>query len=374
MIFNKKETPFKMDRRKFTKNAALGLLGLQTLSSLGAEKLFFKTSRIPLGLCNHSLKSLKLNGKQLLQHAIDNKFDSVLFNSISIFKSLEAEYLTQIKNLADKNNISLYIGVGSISEKSKLFRDTYGTPKEKLIEGIRVAKLLGSPTVSCMIGSTYDRYAVGGIRPHMDSVIKVMQSVRKEVLEAGIKIAFENHAGDLRNDEVIEVVEKSGTDIVGILFDPANSVWALENPMESLELFKNYIVCTSIRDIEVWETETGAAYQCKAVGEGMLDFKKYVKVISKSCPGLPLHIETISNSPKDLPFETSDFMKGFPEVSERDLNKFRKFASKGEVQEVVTPEKKDKASKKAFKIKLEKEELQKSIDYLRKNCDVGLKL
>ena len=362
-----------MNRRKFTRNLTFGVLGIQTVHAFSCESLLFKPSKIPLGLCNHALKTMKLNGKQLLQYAIDNKFDSVLFNSISIFKSLEASYLAEIKTLSDKNNITLFIGVGSISEKSKIFKGTYESPKESLLEGIRVAKLLGSPTVSCMIGSTNDRFTEGGIRPHMESVIKVMQSVRKEVLEAGVKIAFENHAGDLRNDEVIEVITRTGVDIVGILFDPANAVWALEDPMESLDVFKDYIVCTSIRDVEIWKTDTGAAYQCKAVGEGMLDFKKYAKIISKSCPGLPLHIETISNRTTDLPFETSDFMKGFPELSQKDLEKFIKCASQGEFQGVLEPKNNDRASKKAFNIKLEQQELQKSIDYLRKNCNVGLK-
>ena len=362
-----------MNRRKFTKNIALGVLGLQTLNSFGAEDIIFKSSKIPLGLCNHSIKSLKYNGKQILEYAIENKYDSVLFNSISIFESLEADYLKEIKALADKNSITLYIGVGSISEKSKLFKDTYGSPREKLLEGIRVAKLLGSPTVSCMIGSTYDRMEEGGIRPHMESVIKVMQSVKKEFLDAGLKIAFENHAGDLRNSEMLEVIKKAGTDYVGILFDPANAVWALENPMESLELFKDYIVCTSVRDIQVWTTDTGAAYQCMAIGEGILDFKKYAKIIAKHCPGVPLHVESISNSTKDLPFETAEFMKGFPEMTEKELSKFKKYASKGTPQKVIKPKKKDKASKKAFKIKIEKEELLKSVAYLRENCNVGLK-
>ena len=364
-----------MNRRNFTITVGLAAIGIQTYaasSSLNVLNEFInKSDRIPLGLCNHSLRSSKLNARQLIQYAIENQLDSVMLNTLNPIQSTEESHLLQLRKLADSHNVSLYIGAGSISEDTKAYKGTYGSPKGVLIEGIRVAKILGSPTVACRIGNIKDRYHKDGINGHMKAVTEVMKSAREEALAAGIKFAIENHAGDLRADEILEIVKETGTDICGILYDPANAVWVMEDPMETLQKLKKHILCTSVRDVVIWETEDGAKYQCKAVGEGILDFKKYAKVMAKNCPGVPIHVESISNSAINIPFKTAAFLEGFPEVTQEEIDNFSKLASRGKPQDIISP--KNGESKKEFDIKLQEQELQKSFSYLRNHCKTGLK-
>jgi sugar phosphate isomerase/epimerase len=315
---------------------------------------------------------MKLNAQQLIEYAIEYKLDSVLINTLKPFKSLEKTHLLKLKEMADKNNISLYIGAGSISEESNSYKNTYGSAKDLLLEGIRVASILGSPIVGCRIGNIKDRYQPGGIKAHMKAVINVMRSLRKEALEAGVLFAMENHAGDLRVEEILEIIEETGTDIAGILYDPANAVWAMEDPMESLQRLKKHILCTSVRDVMIWESKEGAIFQGMAIGEGMMNFRKYAEIMAKSCPGVPLHVETISNSARPIPFKTDEFLKGWPEVSQSKINEFARLASKGRALELLTPE--EGISKRDFDIRLQQSELQKSFDYLRNHCNAGLKV
>ncbi len=365
-----------MDRRKFTKITGLGLIGIQSYALLAQssaiDAALSGTSRISLGLCNHSLRSMKLNAQQLIEYAIEHKLDSVLINTLPIFRSLEKDHLLKLKNLADKNEISIYIGAGSISENSTSFKGIYGSARESLLEGIRVASIIGSPVVGCRIGNIKDRYQPGGIQAHMKVVIEVMSSLRKEALDAGIMFAMENHAGDLRVEEILEIIEETGTDISGILYDPANAVWAMENPMESLQRLKKHILCTSVRDVMIWESKEGAIFQGMAIGDGMMNYKKYAEIMAKSCPGVPLHVETISNSARPIPFKTDEFLKGWPEVSQSKINEFARLASKGRALELLTPE--EGISKRDFDIALQQSELQKSFDYLRNHCNAGLKV
>lgn len=365
-----------MNRRNFTKTIGLGVIGIQAYATSSSEELFKlnlnESKRVPLGLCNHSLRSRRLNVQQLIEYAIEHHLDSVMLNTLNPFQSLEETHLIHLKQLADGHNISLYVGIGSISEDTKAYKNLFGSPKGSLIEGIRVAKILGSPTVACRIGNIEDRYHKHGIKGHMKVVTEVMQSAKKEALDAGIKFAIENHAGDLRAEEILEVVENTGTDICGILFDPANATWVLEDPMETLDKLKEHILCTSVRDVVVWETKDGAKYQCKAIGEGMLDFEKYAKVLAKNCPGVPIHVESISNVNIELPFRTLEFMKGFPDLNEAAIKKFTKLAQKGKHQGILSP--RSGESKRDFEIILQEQELQKSFTYLRKNCNAGLKV
>ncbi|WP_319589334.1 TIM barrel protein [uncultured Draconibacterium sp.] len=359
-----------MKRRKFAKNIALGVMAIQALPSL-ATNLKSSISRIPIGLCNHSLRSMRLDAQQLIQYAIDQKLDSVLLNTFQPFKSLDKKYLSDLRKLANSNGVSIYTGVGSISKYSTKFSDKYGSAEELLTEGLRVAKAVGSPVVGVRIGMIDDRFTEGGIEVHMEEVIRVMKLLRSQVSDAGVKLAFENHAGDLRIKELLTIINETGTDICGALFDPANAVWAMEDPMKALQNLGANIICTSVRDVQVWETKEGAISQGMAIGDGMLDFKRYSKTMAELCPGVPLHIETISNSAQQIPFQNPDFWKGFSGLSMDNIADFIRFIKRGTPQLIIKPPTGN--NKREFDIELQQTELLKSFKYLRAICNIGLK-
>ncbi len=365
-----------MERRNFTKIAGFGLLAMHSLPGFAIAEILNKNSvnnpKIPLGLCNHSLRSLRLNAQQLIEYAIKQKLDSVLFNTFEPFENLETPYLSSLREMAKKNGISIYIGVGSISEKSKSFTAKYGNAEVLLAEGIRVAKTVGSPIVGCRIGSMDDRYMDGGIEAHIGAVTQTMKSLRQQALDSGIKFAFENHMGDLRSNELLDLIHETGTDSCGALFDPANALWAMEDPMKALKVLGSTIVCTSIRDVAIWQTEQGATFQGMAIGKGFLDFPDYSKTMAELCPGIPLHIETISNSAREIPFLKPEFWKGYPNLKASEINDFLNLVWKGKPIELEKPP--SGTSQKEFDIKLQQSELLESIEFLRKNCNCGLKM
>ena len=100
-----------MNRRNFTKTMGLAAIGIQSFAASHSEGLFEvnlnKSKRVPLGLCNHSLRSSKLNVQQLIEYAIESKLDSVLINNLPPFHSLETAHLLKLKELASNNNITL---------------------------------------------------------------------------------------------------------------------------------------------------------------------------------------------------------------------------------------------------------------------------
>jgi len=364
-----------MQRREFTKIAGLGLLAMQsfpTFASGEMQKINLPVDAgIPLGLCNHSLRGMKLNARQLIEYAIEQKLDSVLLNTFQPFESLESSYLSGLSKMAKANGISIYTGAGSISERSVVFSSKYGSAESLLIEGIRVASATGSPIVGCRIGAMEDRYMDGGIGSHIEAVIKVMKSCRTRTLDAGIKFAFENHAGDLRSHELLGLIEDTGTDICGALFDPANALWAMEDPMQSLKVLGKTIICTSVRDVTVWETEEGAIFQGMAIGKGIMDYPLYSQTLAGLCPGVPLHVETISNSARPIPFLKTEFWKGFPDLSAAEIIGFLRLARMGKPIGIIKPP--DGIDQKKFDIGFQQLEFKSSIEYLRKNCHAGLK-
>lgn len=365
-----------MKRREFARNAALGLLAVHTFPVCAWTEnnsiSFTNNLKVPLGMCNHSLRSLKLNAHQLIQYAIEQKLDSILLNTFQPFTSLETDYLIDLGKLAKENQVSIYIGVGSISEMASAFSKEYDNAEILLKEGIRVASLVGSPIVGCRIGNIGDRFTDGGIEAHIESVIKVMKKMGPLAQDARVKFAFENHAGDLRSTELLELINETGTTICGAIYDPANALWAMEDPMEALKILGSNIICTSIRDVSVWETENGATFQCMAIGEGLINYQLYSKTMSELCPGVPLHIETISNSQIEIPYLTPEFWKGFSNLSAKNLMPFLKLVRKGKPLSIIEPV--TGKELKAFDKEMQKSELLKSIRYLKETCEVGIKV
>lgn len=359
-----------MKRRHFAKYIGAGLLATYSHQLFGRTGFpSDNTTKVPIGLCNHSLRSMQLNATQLIEYAIKHKLDSVLFNNFQPFENLDEFYLTELRKLAQSANVSIYIGAGNISEKSPGFSDKYGTAKELLKEGIRVAGLIGSPIVGCRIGSIEDRYSEGGIEAHIEAVVKVMKLLRQQALDARIKFAFENHAGDLRTSELLKLIRETGTDICGALFDPANAVWAMEDPMVALDNLGSAIICTSVRDVQAWETKDGATFQGTAIGDGLLDFRLYAKMMAERNPGVPVHIETISNSARPVPFLKSEFWKGFPNLRAVEIVDFLKFIKKGRPLKIIKPP--SGVTQKDFDIELQQSEFLKSVNYLRNCCSAG---
>jgi sugar phosphate isomerase/epimerase len=312
---------------------------------------------------------MSLNARQLVEFASAHKLDSVLLNTFHPFESLETSHLSSLSKLAKASGVSIYVGVGSISEKSTSFSQAYGDAEALLTEGIRVASEVGSPVVGCRIGSMEDRYAEGGIEAHMEAVISLMRSARDQALDAGVKFAFENHCGDLRSRELLSLIQETGTDICGALFDPANALWAMEDPMQALKVLDSSIICTSVRDVKIWESEEGAIFQGTAIGEGLINFQLFIETLSRVSPGVPLHVETISNSAQSIPFLKPGFWKGYPDLSASEFLEFLKLVKAGSPMELTLPP--EGTTQKEYDIKLQQSELLRSLDFLRERSHIN---
>jgi len=361
-----------MNRRDFTAKATIGMLGIPVISKGWRNDQLFNShvadKYVPLGMDAHAISMMGWKAKQLIEYAIELNMDSILFNALSYFDNLDEDYLMALHHHLEANNMRFHFGVGSLSINSPSYSPKFGVPKELILKGLRVARIFNSTSVNCKIGSIADRYTDGGIEARMDEIINELRGMRSQIQDAGVKFAVENHAGDMRSEEVLSIVEAVGTDVCGVMLDPGNSVWAMENPMHQLEKLGKHVLCTSVRDYKIWESEKGATFQWTALGEGSMDFQHYTKRMMELCPEVPLHIETVSNRQNEIPFLQENFWVGYPDLKAADLLEFYQMIRKGEPIGIVSPP--EGVDIKIFAQDLQKKELQKSIDYLRQNCEL----
>lgn len=290
-----------------------------------------------LGLDNYALRSLGWKAGQILDHAATLPLDAVVFSDFDVYESLADDQLRDLKRRADDLGLALYAGMLSICPSSVIFDPRRGTAEEQLRLCLHIAKLLGSPVARCVLGKVEDRRSPGGIAARIAETLAVLRAVRSEALDAGIKIAVENHAGDMNSTELLELIDSAGRDFVGATLDTGNALWALEEPLDALETLGPVTVCTGIRDSHLWETPEGATLQWTSVGTGLVDWTAFFRCFAELCPQAPVIIETISGRPIFLPMLRDFFWDAYPRATPQTMSKMLRLARAGEPREPFNP-------------------------------------
>ena len=290
-----------------------------------------------LGFDNYALRALGWKARQILDHAASLQLDAVLFSDFEVYESLADADLRDLKRRADDLGIALYAGILSICPTSVMFDPRRGSAEEQLRLCLRVAKALGSPVARCVLGKVDDRRSPGGIVARIAETVGVLRCARSEALDAGIKIAVENHAGDMNSAELLELIDMAGRDFVGATLDTGNALWALEEPLAALETLGRVTVCTGIRDSYLWETPEGATLQWTSIGTGLVDWPAFFRRFAELCPNVPVIVETISGRPIFLPLLRDYFWDAYPRATPQTLAQMLRLARAGEPREPFTP-------------------------------------
>jgi sugar phosphate isomerase/epimerase len=358
-----------MNRRSFVTGLAAATAAV-TARPLLAAATKPAAPKIKLGMDNFAVRAMGWKAPELIDYAASLKLDSLLISDLDALGSLEEANLREIRRRAGAAGVELYVGSWSICPTSKTFKKNWGTAEEHLRLGIRVAKTLGSPVFRVVLGSMDDRKTEGGIKARMADTVAVLKACRKDAVAAGVKIAMENHAGDMHSWEVLDLINAAGRDFVGVNIDSGNAAWTLEDPMDVLETLGAATICSSLRDDMVWDTPEGAGVSWTAAGDGLIDWKKYAARWAQLCPTVPIMIETISGGTKAFPYKSADFWQHYDKRPEK-LAKFEALAQRGKP---VTPFKAPAGPEgKLATQNYQKAELEKSIAYLRKEIGLGLK-
>ena len=324
-----------------------------------------------LGFDNFSVRSLGWKAGQLLDYAAKLQVDTVLFSDLDVYESHSENYLTDLKKKAQDLQVEIQAGTGSVCPSSNTFNTRFGTAEEHLALAIRVAKAVGSGVVRCYQGNANDRQTAGGIESHIRNTIKVFKSVRSRAIDSGVKIALENHAGDMQAWELANLVEEAGKDYVGVTMDSGNATWTLEDPLQNLEILGPYALSTGIRDSAVWESGDGAMVEWTAMGDGDVDFVTYFRRFSQLCPHTPVQLEIISGLLRPYPYLSPDFWEPYPRARAYEFARFVALAKKGKPRSEILPSK--AKDKNIAEQEFQKEQLEKSIRYCKDVLGLGLK-
>ena len=303
---------------------------LKTLAVASAAPLAAAVPNIRLGFDTYSVRAFGWKGVELIDYAAGQGLDTIQFSSLDDFASLEPAYLKQVRQHAERSGITIDGGTGCICPVSKSWTPKLGTPELQITKGLEAAHHVGATSMRCYMGSSEDRQAPDQLERCMDATIKVFRGMRSRAQDLNVKVAIENHAGDMTARETRTVIEQSGKDFVASCLDTGNPMWVMENPLTTMEVLGPYVVTTHVRDSAVFETPTGAAAQWVALGDGVVDLLRLVALHRQLCPQASMQLEIIpGRPPRQLPYLQQDYWRNFAHVPAADFARFVTLAKQG---------------------------------------------
>lgn len=331
------------------------------------------SSAIPLGFDNFSIRSMKWKAPQLIDYAASLKMDYLLMSDLDVYESHDDAYLKSIKEHAERVGLKLHAGTGSICPTSNSFNKKFGTAEDHAKFLIRVANGIGSSVARCYLGNMGDRNGEGGIERHMEEMVKVCKSVQSYAQDMGVKLAIENHAGDMQAWELAQLVESAGRDHVGVTLDSGNATWTIEDPLTSFEILAPYALSSGMRDSMIWEDEKGLQVQWVNMGQGLVDWKTYADRYRALCPGVPFILEIISGGPRGFATLDPNFWKPFPRARAHEFARFVALAKSGRPYEQPADRPTSAASNDELSQHQQKYDLETSIAFCRTSLGMGQK-
>jgi sugar phosphate isomerase/epimerase len=285
---------------------------------------------VRLGLDMFSLRSQGWTPFEQLDFCARCGVRVVHYSEVRLIGGLDLDHLRRVRAHADALGIDLELGMLSICPSSGIFNAALGSAEEQMAAMLPAARILGSPFVRCVVGTLEDRRKPGGIEARIDDTVRVLKALRSRVTDAGLKLAVENHAGDLQARELRQLVEDAGTDFVGVCVDAGNAVWALEDPHLTIETLAPYVLTSHTRDSAVWRIPDGAAVAWTRMGEGNVDIARYLRTFIAQCPGRPLSLEIIvTPEPRRMAHREAGFWDAYRRMPAWEFDRFAALADAG---------------------------------------------
>ncbi len=352
---------------------------MQTASTAAVAAMSSAAEPVPikLGFDSYSIRAFKWKAMQLLDYAAGLKLDTVQLSSLDDYETLDPAYLQKVKDHAAQVGVSIDAGIGCICPSSPAYNKKDGEATEYVTRGLRVSKAVGSSVMRCFMGTRDNRRTELPLEAHIENTVKVLRAVRSQALDAGVRIAVENHAGDMQAREVKMLIEAAGKDFVGSCLDTGNPMWVAEDPLLTLETLAPYVATSHVRDSAVFEHPRGAAAQWVALGDGSVDFVRFMQRYRALCPAASVQLEIITGRPPEvLPYLEPDYWKAFPKTPAWEFARFLALAKNGRpfLGNMVIGQWSDNSPALEAALKEQQRiDLERSLEYAKKKLGLGIR-
>jgi len=289
-------------RRRFLKLLASGILGNAIIGRANEPLKKFR-----IGFDNSCLSSSGWPWEKFLHYSALNKCKVFFADFSTMVATCTNTEIQDLKAFAQDLQITIFTGNLCICPSSVEYKDVNNSAEKNLIDAIRAAKKLHSPSIRIFLGSQRDRRSKNAISSRIKDGAKTLKSVGRYARESGVKLAISSNNGDLRSEDLLKMVNDLGDENVGINFDSGNPILTLEDPLDAFHVLRERIISFTLKDYKTWSAPGGAEVVWTAIGEGMVYWKKLVMWAEATCPGIPVFLRLNSGFLRKIDFHSHEF-------------------------------------------------------------------
>ena len=308
-----------MDRRTFILAGAAAAFHASRASAWPA-------AAVELGSIDGSVSGNNFTAVQFLDYLASIKLTRAMISVPQAVIADEAA-LRQIREHADRLGIGLQLAHGTVCPSSRSFNAQLGTLEEQVARGLKASQIFGATCMRCVLGGDPERPQID---MHVDNMVKAVRGLRSRIVDSGVKLAWENHGGDVQSREMKTAIEAIGTDVIGVCLDSGNPVWMLEDPHMTLEMLIPYAETCHVRDSAVWKVPEGIAVRWVNMGDGNVDIDGWIRKFIQAKPGLPIIFENlVSGNPRVHKIYDPAFWDNWRKMPAWEFSRFLAIADRG---------------------------------------------
>ncbi|HEV3168170.1 MAG TPA: sugar phosphate isomerase/epimerase [Isosphaeraceae bacterium] len=271
-----------------------------------------------IGFDHYSIGHRGLSAEATLAFARKNGLEGVQFlEPSSIDRNLDSTHLAEFRKQAD--SLRLYLEVGfptpnPVRRSRELERTVSAAERAReLRPHVEALAALGCTHTRAYVGDRHDRFRTDTPWPaQRAATLDVLRLLSPCLRDLGVRIALETHA-DQTVDEILNMIECLGPDLLGVTLDTGNLVMRLEDPLEAVKRLAPFVLCTHVKDAVLAFTPRGLCWQARPVGSGILPLADMLATLHAADPNLNLSIELHPRT-YDLPIYDKTWLAFFPDL------------------------------------------------------------
>lgn len=223
-----------------------------------------------------------------VKRAVELNVEGVSLESC-FFERFDRGYLADMKGVLDGHGLERVLAWGHPDGLEAGRNERAWRQMNALIPK---ARHLGADLMRIVASSLKFRY-----EPHPPQIKAVVRMLRESVRIArdhGVVLALENHI-DYTSAEILEILERVGSDHLKVNFDTGNTLRMMENPVAAARRLGPYTVATHTKDVDACRhvpPEEWYFFSSVPVGTGLIDMPGVVRALAESGYTGVLAVET----------------------------------------------------------------------------------
>ena len=171
---------------------------------------------------------------------------------------------------------------------------TRGLQVDRVKQYLKIAQRFDSPFLRLVVDDV-------GFEPSLDQIIRDVRLLLPVMQQRGVMLAIENH-DRFKVKELVQIIEATDPQLVGICLDTANSLGAGEGIEEAMRYLAPFTVNLHVKDFVVDRVPSNMGFTvsgCPA-GEGVIDVPSLLRRLSKNQNFFSVTLELWSDLMSDI--------------------------------------------------------------------------